>query len=61
MLKKNIIRFIIWYIVLTILDKVFEVTLSTWVLVYNLGLTAFVCLFVDIFNAIFPPSAKKEE
>ena len=61
MLKKNISRFVIWYAILTILDKVFDTPLTNWVLVYNIGMTALVCLVIDVVNAMFPSTPNKEE
>lgn len=61
MVKKNINRFIIIYVVLTILDKIMGATLTEWEMVYNIGMTAFCCLFSDILTLLFAPKPKSED
>ena len=57
----NFKRFIMMYVILTIISMMFGDKLTTYLLVYNIGMAAFCCLFGDILEYIIHKPAKKGE
>ena len=49
------------YVILTIISMMFGDKLTTYLLVYNIGMAAFCCLFGDILEYIIHKPAKKGE
>lgn len=57
----NFKRFLLCYVILTIISRILEGGLTEYILVSNIGMAAFCCFLGDIITWLTTPSTKKGE